>query len=336
MESRPLKGIEMRYILTWVLSCCLAISAHAADATTAWKKVLQKCAKSDKIGKRVLFFGLSNDIGPGSVWRLASDKSVRLQYELSDAFPDVTERAKLVNVNNTEGCVGDSSSDWNLKLGLPFTTGVTPVSASIAATLSRASKVTVSVTGFSIDELKGTNWKVSFKSLGPGNAYFDELYEQDRLLAENMVKVSGFKAVLVFGTKLSADVQAQFKGRRFSLGGSDSGASERVKSQSTEPETGGANSTAGAGGSTPGPGAPKSGTDAAAKEKKEGATLHADVTNDNTITLTAEGPFYMIAAYSKLEGGKPIGLEAVKTAPVVLKSVELPEVSKVASERKGH
>jgi hypothetical protein len=190
-------------------------SAFAADATSAWKKVLSKCAKTDLIKNQVLFFGLSNTTGPGSVWRFADDKSIRLLFDLADALPNEADRSQVVQMNNVVPCSGVSTSSWNLKLGLPFATGATPLSLDISAALGRASKVTVSVTGFAVDTLKEVPWEQKLKGLGPSSPYVVRLQAPGGILASNAVKVTGLKAEFVFGSKLSADVEAKFKGKTF-------------------------------------------------------------------------------------------------------------------------
>jgi hypothetical protein len=268
-------------------------NARADDASDAWRQVLSKCAKTDVIGKQSLFFGISNSVGPGSVWRFADDKSIRLMFELSDAFSASVDQARLVSRSNVANCTGDSSFGWNVKLGLPFSTAAIPISIDISTVLGSADKVTVSVAGFAVDVLKETPWKQAFRLLGPDNPYFQELSQPNRVIAENVVKVTGLKATFVFGTKLSAGIQAMFKGKIFSLG---------AASTKAEPSGG-------------------------------GAGLHADVTDDNTITITADGPFYLLAAYSKLVGGIPLGLD-IATAPIVLAPANIPEGIVVQSDRK--
>src|SRR5262249_16346490 len=134
-----------------VVMLSAATQAFAEDASIAWRRILQKCAASDTLGKQAFFFGVSNSIGPGSVWRFADDKSIRLRFELSDAFPAEAQRAILVKSNPIARCAGDSTSNWDLKLSLPFATRAIPLAGNIAATLGHAKKITVSVSGFAID-----------------------------------------------------------------------------------------------------------------------------------------------------------------------------------------
>src|SRR5688572_10308190 len=145
----------LRTISALLLALCMH-SEHAADITTAWKTILKKCAKSNLIGRQQAFLGLSNSVGPGSVWRFADDKSLRLLFELSDAVSDEEERKKIVREGPLVTCTGDSRSDWSVRLGIPFIAGQTPVIGDLAAVLGRASRITVSVTGYSIDVLKET------------------------------------------------------------------------------------------------------------------------------------------------------------------------------------
>jgi hypothetical protein len=343
----------MRKTLLLALILLMIGDMSAQNATIAWNKILKNCANSDLIGKQSLFFGVSNTIGPGSVWRRADDNSIRLIFELSDAFPSATDQAKIVKVNKTVGCFGSSSSKWNLKVGLPFATGATSLSLDIGALLGQAKAVTVSVTGVAVDDLDEANWKQAFIGLGADNTYYKELHNDGRLLAENAVKVTGLKAVFNYKTDLSADVQAKFKGKVFTLGnsssspGSSSATAEpnsTASTTSTPPgnQTGanGANgsgasgsscspsntadSSAGNGNAAPGGGSPGTGS----------ATLHVDFTSSRQITICADGPFYLIAAYSQLVGGTPIGI--VPTAETVaLTPATLPKRAVAASDRKA-
>src|SRR4051794_17163930 len=74
--------------------------AHAADVRDAWNAVLRNCAVNGTISKTGIFFGISNTIGAGSVWRSLEHGGYGLRFELSDAFPDAQTRQKLLKTNN--------------------------------------------------------------------------------------------------------------------------------------------------------------------------------------------------------------------------------------------
>ena len=66
--------------------------------------------------------------------------------------------------------------------------------------------------------------------------------------------------------------------------------------------------------------------------EEKAAVLHAGVSDANTITMVADGSFYLLAAYSMLLGGIPIGMDA-GSAPLVLRPAPLPEGVVVGSGR---
>jgi hypothetical protein len=350
--------------------------AFGADATSAWRDVLQKCAASDLLGRRqVLFFGVSNTVGPGSVWRFSDDKSVRLLFELSDAVPSPDDRANLLVVGPLSQCVGQATSNWNLRFGLPFSTPISALAANIAAILGRAKNVTVSVDSFGMDVLKEVPWRTAFKRLGAAdstNAYYSVLFEDGSVLAENVVKVGGLKAVFTFDRALSADVAASFSGKNFSLGGNKPTAATPAPSSgsgstTTAGSTGAATTTGGSATTTTttttttatppatqstsgGPPITTSSTahpcsngatvpttrspsESAKVSPAKEATFHAEVTSQNQITLCSEGPFYILAAYSKLVGGKPVGIQDIANAPLGIRPTNAPKGAKVEDGR---
>jgi hypothetical protein len=352
----------MKRLLLMMLMFCLSGSIFAQDASSAWRDVIKKCAKTDLIGKQSLFFGVSNLIGPGSIWRRADDKSIRLVSVLSDAFPTATDQALIVKANNTAGCVGDSTSRWNLRFGLPISTGATPISLNIGAILGGAHKVTVSVKGFALDTLDEDQWKKAFSTLGTDNVFFKDSQQPNRLLAENAVKVTGLTAVFDFSHDLSADVQAQYKGKAFTLGNSSSGSTKSGSNSSSGSTTASGGSaantstpstnssstnssnsgsaTAGACASSSPSGSAPTGTNSTATNTSTSgsnsgsgsATLHIDVSGSRQITICVDGPFYILAAYSSLTNGTPIGI-APTQASIVLTDATLPEHAVAATDR---
>jgi hypothetical protein len=328
----------MKRILVIAVLLGFASSAFAQDASKAWSTIVSRCARSNLIGKESLFFGVSNLIGPGSIWRRANDGSIRLIMVLSDAVPKDSDQASIVKANNVGSCIGNSTTGWNIKLGLPFSTGATSLSIDIGAVLGEAHRVTVSIQGFAVDALDEDNWKKAFAALGPDNIYFKDTLEPNRMLAENAVKVTGFKAVFDYSHDLSADVQAKFKGKSFTLGNSSTGGSGGSKSNGAASSTGkagGANQPTGGTSSSAASATSDKPTSAATQNNTSGtcspsapstsggtsnsesptsadssgvATLHVDFSSRRQLTICADGPFYILAAYSNLTNGIPLGI----------------------------
>jgi len=188
------------------------------DSRAAWVAILRKCAKSQLIGKDVLYFGASNEIGPGSIWRQNSDGSIRLRYELSDIVPDSAKRMELIHPNNAVSCGGDSTSTWEVQLGLPFDGTVAPVSADVSADLKRADGVTVSVTSYAVDELKEGPYETMIRA---DDALQDEFTAPDRVIVENAVRIEGFSASFKFSKSIAEQLKGKYTGKVVALQGAN-------------------------------------------------------------------------------------------------------------------
>jgi hypothetical protein len=325
----------------WNVVFCLALLlSHAAivlgaDATDVWKKVLKSCARTDEIGKDTVFLGVSNKIGPGSVWRFVKgDGSIRLEFELSDVFPTPSDQQKLIVLNSTSACIGSSNLKWDVGLGLPFSIGNGSLSGDLQVQLSRARRVDVSVQGFAVDNLKEVPWLAEFQKLPSDSLYRQQLMADGRFVVANVVKVTGLKAVFTFGGKLSSEVQAKYKGKSVSFAEptKDQASNTGKTDKKTTPAKDQAPNTGKPGEKTPesntGQGSPSTlssslKTSASSNDpcggvqspagdgsalnspdtSANGITIHVDVQSSNQITLCVPGPIYLLAAYSKLVGG---------------------------------
>jgi hypothetical protein len=299
-----------------------------ADATAAWKKILQKCAKSDLIGKQQLFFGFSNAAGPGSIWSLADDGSLRINWELSDLLPEKKLQDAVVLQGKSVHCSGTSTSDWNLSLGLPFSVADT-VSAEVSGVLGLASHASVTITGYAIDSVK---FGPFMREINDPAKHHNELRVGD-LIAANSLKVTGFKAAFSFKRNLSADVQAKFKHKSLTVGAPTSG-TEAAHASSDTPDSGAKT------GATPNsaPQATKDNDscdtaptgDAPAPDSSSnhagmtgGATLHAGVVSGNQIVVCSQESPYILAAYSRVKPNGELGVG--QGAQFTLADVTLPE-----------
>jgi hypothetical protein len=307
------------------ITLCVA-SAHGQNATDLYKQVLSRCAKSDELGKNTVFFGVSNSLGPGSVWRRdPGDKSIRLRFELSDAFPQSPDQQKVIVINQLSSCNGSSSTKWNLSVGLPFTLSSTTLAGELSTVLSHAHQVDVSIKEFAVDNLKELPFLEAFKTLPTDNAYRKDLAEDDRIVAENVVKVAGLKAVFKFNGDIDVNAKAKFTGSSFTLGSILADPSSGSPSTTTPPTA--APAQTGSPATTPAadPCAVSSQVPGAAStvSSNNTPTVHVTVDTSRQITLCATGPFYLLAAYGKLIGGgfgaapgaASLHLEPVKLSP---------------------
>jgi BON domain len=173
--------------------------AHA-HVEAAWTTVLSKCNETQELGKNMLYFGMSNQIGPGSVWRRETDGSIRLRLALTDLEPDEKKRSAIVQRNNTAACSGSNSTSWSLHAGLPFSGLAAPVSGDVTEDLRRADTVTVTINGWGMDVLKETLFEKLVSTLQEP-AFQREFASGELLIAENVVRVDGMTAAFSFSRK---------------------------------------------------------------------------------------------------------------------------------------
>jgi hypothetical protein len=176
----------------------------APDARSAWINVLSKCASTQFLGTNVFFFGVSNSVGPGSVWRKESDGSLRLRFDLNELEPDAAKRAALVEVGNTADCSGQTGTKWRVALGLPFESQISGLNATLGGELRKARSVTVGVSGWNADVLRERAYEQLLK-IKP--EYGDEFIGDDRFVAENAIRVVGFNSSFEFDKSAAGNVK---------------------------------------------------------------------------------------------------------------------------------
>jgi hypothetical protein len=178
----------------------------APDARAAWVDVLSKCATTELLGSDVFYFGASNTIGPGSVWRKDSDGSLRLRFDLNELEPDPAKREAYIQSGNVADCSGQSSRKWQVSLGLPFQSQIAGVDATLAGELRKARDVTVGVTGWSANILREHVYEQLLKAKPE---YGDEFIGNDRFVAENAILVIGFTSSFEFDKSAVGDVKGK-------------------------------------------------------------------------------------------------------------------------------
>src|SRR5262245_14127599 len=152
------KGVTMRFARFVIcLIVCLGFvgtSGHAAqDSRVAWKKIVKKCADSDLLGDSVLYFGVSNTLGPGTVFKpVQGGYQPRWQFKRYVDNPD-----DLIVPGAPISCEGTSATKF--KFGTAASASATlGVQGDLAATVGSAKKVKVSATGVEWKSLEDGPW----------------------------------------------------------------------------------------------------------------------------------------------------------------------------------
>ncbi|MDB5977666.1 MAG: putative lipoprotein [Nevskia sp.] len=186
---------------------CLA--ACSDDARTAWTSVLKKCAVSDLTGSSIMYFGPSNAIGPGSIWRKDDDGSFRLRYALSD-MPDPKAFFKQ---QKEFQCDGSAETKFSLKAAAGLSSSISPMSADLSNDFQKAKSITVKANSARWDLVSEGPYENYIDSLPSGNGAKTDLKEKaGRFVMYQALLIKGFSAELEFSDSDVASLKGKYSG----------------------------------------------------------------------------------------------------------------------------
>ena len=97
MLTRPLVRISLSIcvLILWTTSHGMA----QGNVKDAWMKVFKNCSDAQMVYKKnLVFFGPSNTIGLGSIWKKAPDGGYNARYSFEDLIPNAEARNFVVCV----------------------------------------------------------------------------------------------------------------------------------------------------------------------------------------------------------------------------------------------
>src|SRR5947207_2723394 len=173
---------------------CIAITACPAPPKSGegGRQYVSACSDSDLNSKSVLYFGPSNQIGPGSVWiRLGINGGYQPQWRMEDLRVD----AAVVAPGRGFQCSITATSQLTADAGLSVLSKVTTVSANVKADFARAKSIHVSSTEAAWDTLVAGPWSRRIDDLKDA-AMRADVQGNNRLVLNRALKLSKYKAVL--------------------------------------------------------------------------------------------------------------------------------------------
>jgi hypothetical protein len=195
--------------LSTMLAGC-SLFSHRQDARTAWTDILQRCAINDLNADRTLFFGASNNVGPGSIWRDARDGGYRLRWTPADIPINV---AAVMVPGTPMKCEGSVKSSSNFGAALSFTGTPVPISASLQGEFARARSIQVKAENVAWDVLREGPYEDVIRSLPGGNRVSIDLNERNMnnlLVMYRALRVLEYNAVIEFSQQDRAGFEAKF------------------------------------------------------------------------------------------------------------------------------
>jgi len=187
-----------------------------------WQDVVKKCAGNDLLGKDVLYFGPSNPLGPGSVWRKGDANNagyyVRWLPSNIDSNPNV-----FIKDGTSFNCAGTSTTTTKVSPTVALQTSVVPVGANFNADFGKARKTTVTVDAAQWDQVVEGPFDQAIKALDSNNPVKIDLRSGTRYVSVRALRITGMSADLEFSHDDALELKAKYNGPLGALGTGDLG-----------------------------------------------------------------------------------------------------------------
>lgn len=182
------------------------VACGALKSGSAGNEFVRSCSDSDLNSKSVLYFGPSNQLGPGSVWiKLGVNGGYQPQWRVSD----LGLAESIVQPGAAFSCTVSGQSQLTADAGLSVLSKVSNVSADLKSDFSRARSIQVSSTQAAWDTLIAGPFAVGVDGIKDGAIRADVL-SSNRLVMRRALKLKNYKAVLDFDSSVKPEMQAKY------------------------------------------------------------------------------------------------------------------------------
>ena len=186
-------------LLVLALAGCSGRLSNASRATAD----IGDCAADDLATGQVVFFGLSDNLGPGTIMKHHTGKGVGPEYFIDNIVEDPT--SAVVHHGVDWACaLGDSvARAFNANSAV----GILPVDAALNAKLARASHLGVTVESVRWDDLLAGPYRAAIDQLSDPRLKAD-LHQGGYLVESRALVAKGIRVTALFEKSLGASVKA--------------------------------------------------------------------------------------------------------------------------------
>lgn len=175
----------------------------ATTARDAWASTFENCGESDVIPADAVYFGPSNPVGPGSVWRRTPSGSLNLRWLPSDLAlrpSDVIVPGKEITLKRV------TNSKNNAHVGLLLRSALSATDPRLDALLANAHDTDVSIRAFQVDQLNEGPFEQAVRSLDKTSPFLSDIQRAERFVMVTGVKVTGFEVTAHFSSQNRLDI----------------------------------------------------------------------------------------------------------------------------------
>lgn len=186
------------------------LSGCGPTAKDAWVKVIKKCAVADTIDEsKLLYFGPSSTIGPGSLWRKDTQGK---GYGLRMANKDLSANENIVHRDSPALCTGQSVTETKVGPKLSFTSELSPVSAEVKADFERAKSISAKAAEIRWYTVQEKPFEDYIHKLPDSNPLKEDINQENRLVMRRALMVSGYSAEIKFDASVAAELEGKYSG----------------------------------------------------------------------------------------------------------------------------
>jgi hypothetical protein len=193
----------MRSVIAGVMALALAGCSGGLSNASKTNAELGDCAADDLATGQVVFFGLSDNLGPGTIMKRYPGKGVGPEYFIGSIVDDPTS------------AVVHHGVDWACALGdsvarafeANSAVGILPVDAALNAKLARASHLGVTVDSVRWDDLLAAPYREAIDQLSDPRLKGD-LLQAGYLVESRALVAKGIRITARFESSIGASVKA--------------------------------------------------------------------------------------------------------------------------------
>ena len=185
-------------VLAVALGGCSASSSTSSKATAA----ISDCAADDLATGQVVFFGLTDNLGPGTIMKRQAGKGIGPEYLVGNVIDDPA--STVVHHGVEWACaLGDSvTRAFNANSAV----GILPVDNALNAKLARASHIGVTVDSVRWDDLLAAPYRAAIEQLSDPHLKA-ELLRGGYLVESRALVAKGIRVTALFEESLGASVK---------------------------------------------------------------------------------------------------------------------------------
>ena len=193
----------MRAIVAGILAVVLAGCSGSLSNTSKTRAAVGDCAADDLATGQVVFFGLSDNLGPGTIMKRYPGKGVGPEYFVGSIIDDPT--SAVVHRGVDWACaLGDSVArafDANRVVG------ILPVDGALNARLAQASRLQVTVDSVRWDDLLAAPYRAAIDQLNDRRLKAD-LLRGGYLVESRALVAKGIRIIATFEKSIGGEIKA--------------------------------------------------------------------------------------------------------------------------------